>query len=109
MCFFHYVAVVSCDFVGPQDQTVLRNQSAVLKCRTSETAPLKWSKDGNEIFSGYDFRPELQDRYSMIKNQQGQYDLVISKADEETIGNYTCLQPGDLKYKTARLMIGRHI
>ena len=109
MCFFHYVAVVSCDFVGPQDQTVLRDQSAVLKCRTSETAPLKWSKDGNEIFSGYDFRPELQDRYSMIKNQQGQYDLVIGKADEETVGNYTCLQPRDLRNKTARLMIGRHI
>jgi len=75
--------------VVPRNQAAFVGSDCVLECAISDPYPVRWKKNSTLIYSGYEFTDTF-DRFEIIQEMTGTYNLQIRRAQSSDAGEYEC-------------------
>lgn len=74
----------------PTDQNVTVGEEVMLPCKTNLSFVVYWYFNGQEVFYGAKVSASYKAMFKIVSEQTGEYNLVISSADESHNGKYMC-------------------
>ena len=91
---------------GPRNATVLLGLDVTLQCMTNLSEPVDWYYRSSNtaqveyIAASGRIQPQSHERYVMVKEPVGSYDLVIHNAQSRDTGWYQCVDDAGIGMKS---------